>query len=59
MGTAKLVAGNEVVRTVVAFLTIDLAVPRAGGRLVSIGADVQYGPDTEDGSGPPRADGCF
>ena len=40
----------------VAFLTNDFAAVRARGRLVIIGADVQYRPDTQDGSGPRLSD---
>jgi hypothetical protein len=50
------VVGKEYVGAVVAFLTNDFAVVRARGRLVIIAADVYYGPDTQDGSGPRSFD---
>ena len=50
------VVGKEYVRAMVAFLTNDFAAVRARGRLVIIGADVQYRPDTQDGSGPRLSD---
>ena len=55
-GTAGRVVGEGFVRTVVAFLTNDFAAVRARGRLVIIGANVQYRPDIEDGSGPRLSD---
>ena len=49
-------SGKESVRAMVAFLTNDVAAVRARGRLVIIGADVRYRPDTQDGSGPRSTD---
>ena len=40
----------------VAFLTSDVAAVRARGRLVMIGADVQYRPGSQDGTGPRLSD---
>ena len=51
-GIARGVVGKEYVGAVGAFLTNDFAAVRARGRLVIIGADVQYRPDAQVGSGP-------